>query len=81
MKDELLNGKALAKALHKHPCYVTAMRNAGYVFKHESTGLTTLQHALDALDRVEGRFNSDAYLKPGRERRPKCLASPANQPV
>jgi hypothetical protein len=75
MNEPLLNGKELAKALRRSPCYVTAMRNAGYVFKHESLGMTTLSHALEALDRWE-HFNADNYLKPGRERRPKCLAAP-----
>lgn len=72
MSEALLNGKELARALGRSPCYVTAMRRAGYEFKHRALGRTTLSHALEALDSAP-EFVAWYYLTKGWESMPRCL--------
>jgi hypothetical protein len=71
--EELLNGKQLAAALGRSPCYITAMIHAGYVFKYTGLRKTTLRHALAALTDTE--FSARYYLLPGWQARPKVLAA------
>lgn len=76
MSEPLLNGKQLALALGRSPCYITAMIHAGYVFKHTGLKKTTRKHALAALDGKD--FTCRYYLRPGWERLPKVLAANGN---
>lgn len=77
--EPLLNGKELAEALGRSPCYVTAMIRAGYVFQYPGLRKTTLSHALAALANED--FTAWDHLRKGWRRRPACLAAPASQKV
>lgn len=72
--NELLNCQELAKALKRHPQFVTAMRRAGYALKIEAAGRTTLEHAQAALIAAP-TFRASDYLAKGWERLPKLLAA------
>jgi hypothetical protein len=75
---DLLNGEALAERLGRHRTFVTAMKRAGYRFKHPALGRTTAEHAIEALDRCP-EFIAGHYLLKGWKRLPRILAEPEHQ--
>lgn len=73
MSEKLLNGKELAEELGRSESYVCAMKRAGYRFKYEALGKTTLRHALESLSGAPD-FRAGHYQVDGWQRLPKVLA-------